>query len=353
MHRTTTPSLNTPPRHLFVPRKRLRNGWSKNRIYCRQDCLKPELVEILKKLAPQPSFAIDEIVRSYGHEVIRTPPYHPELQPIETCWGVVKNHIARHSDFTMKNLIEQLDSGFAKVTAKTCNEIYRGNTPNVISVFAPGPAQATYSNIEGGTGETYFGTGCIYLDPLFFNSANPPGADSVYGTLDDGLHLTSTSPSVNTGLNAAVPAVLTKDIAGQNRIQYNTVDMGAYEYVGIPIPNIRANSQDGSITVSLGTPVSITVSLNPNNLSGQNADWWVAESAPDGLFYHFDLSTGSMVQGLLPTYQGALFSLGTTQVLNSPNLTVGHGKFVLLCIMSAALNFETFGDSQRRPVHFA
>lgn len=211
--------------------------------------------------------------------------------------------------------------------ASLYNEIYRGNTPNAISVFAPGPAQATYSNIEGGPGEPYFGTGCIDLDPFFFNSANPSGADGAYGTLDDGLHLTSTSPSVNTGLNAAVPAVLTKDIAGQNRIQDDTIDMGAYEYQGIPVPNIRANTQDGSITVASGTPVSITVSLNPNNLSGQNADWWVAESAPDGLFYHLEMSTGSMVQGLLPTYQGALFSLGYTQVLNSSNLTVGAHDF--------------------------
>jgi hypothetical protein len=71
----------------------------------------------------EPIYAIDEIARSYGHEVIRTPPYHPELQPIETCWGVVKNHVARKCDFTMNNLIEQLDIGFSKVTAKTCAEI--------------------------------------------------------------------------------------------------------------------------------------------------------------------------------------------------------------------------------------
>jgi transposase len=81
------------------------------------------LVEILKKLAPEPSYAIDEIARVHGHEVIRTPPYHPELQPIETCWAVVKNHIARNSDFTMKNLIEQLDAGFDKVTGETCAKI--------------------------------------------------------------------------------------------------------------------------------------------------------------------------------------------------------------------------------------
>jgi hypothetical protein len=184
-----------------------------------------------------------------------------------------------------------------------------------------------YSNIEGGSGESWFGTGCIDVDPLFFNVADLPGADGIFATIDDGLHLTSTSPSMNTGSNAAVPAVLTKDIAGLYRIQNETVDMGAYEYAGIPIPDIKANSQDGSITVSEGTPVSITVSLNPDNLSGQNADWWVAESAPNGVFYHFDLSTRTMVPDLLPTHQGPLFNLGTTNLLNSSDLTVGTHTF--------------------------
>jgi hypothetical protein len=119
-----TLSEHSPPTPL-CSKKKITEWLEQNRIYCRQDCLKPELVEILKKLAPQPSFAIDEIVRSYGHEVIRTPPYHPELQPIETCWGVLKNHIARNSDFTMKNLFEQLDAGLAKVTGKTCAEIIK------------------------------------------------------------------------------------------------------------------------------------------------------------------------------------------------------------------------------------
>ena len=54
---------------------------------------------------------------------MKTPPYHPELQPIETCWAVAKNHMARNCDFTVKNLVKQLDVGFSKVTAKTCEEI--------------------------------------------------------------------------------------------------------------------------------------------------------------------------------------------------------------------------------------
>ena len=117
-----TLSEHSPPTPLCSKKKIM--GWlEQNKIHCRDDCLKPELVEILKKLAPEPLYAICEIARSHGHEVIRTPPYHPELQPIETCWGVVKNHVARNCNFTMNNLIEQLDSGFEKVTAETCAKI--------------------------------------------------------------------------------------------------------------------------------------------------------------------------------------------------------------------------------------
>lgn len=117
-----TLSAHSPPTPL-CSKKKIMEWLEQNKIYCRDDCLKPELVEILKKMATEPLYAIDEIARSHGHEVIRTPPYHPELQPIETCWGVVKNHVARNCNFTMNNLIEQLDSGFDKVTAKTCVEI--------------------------------------------------------------------------------------------------------------------------------------------------------------------------------------------------------------------------------------
>lgn len=102
---------------------KIRAWLEQNKISCRDDCLKAEMVELLKKIAPEPDYAIDVIAREYGHEVIRTPPYHPELQPIELCWGVVKNHVARNCDFTMKNLIDNLEDGFENVTAETCVKI--------------------------------------------------------------------------------------------------------------------------------------------------------------------------------------------------------------------------------------
>jgi transposase len=98
---------------------------SKNRIPVRDDCLKAELVEMLEKLAPAPTYALDELAADQGHEILRTPPYHPELQPIETCWAVVKNQSARTSKRTMAQLLEQLEDAFASVTEETCSGLIK------------------------------------------------------------------------------------------------------------------------------------------------------------------------------------------------------------------------------------
>ncbi len=101
-------------------KEKIQSWLERNNFPVKDDCLKVELVEVLTKVGPEPTYILDEIAREQGHEVLRTPPYHPELQPIETCWGVVKNAIARNCDFTMGNLIFQVENAFKKVTAKTC-----------------------------------------------------------------------------------------------------------------------------------------------------------------------------------------------------------------------------------------
>lgn len=35
----------------------------------RDDCLKAELVEMLAKLAPAPTYALDELAAEHGHEI--------------------------------------------------------------------------------------------------------------------------------------------------------------------------------------------------------------------------------------------------------------------------------------------
>ena len=85
-----------------------------------ESMIKPELLVACRERCPKPDYAIDRIAAAKGHRILRTPQYHPELQPIEECWGVVKNHCALQCDFSMKGLREHLDQGFDKVTAKTC-----------------------------------------------------------------------------------------------------------------------------------------------------------------------------------------------------------------------------------------
>jgi len=106
-------------------KKRMIDWLYQNKFPCSSDCLKSELIEILNKIAPAPTYEIDEIARQHGHEIIRTPPYHPELQPIELCWGILKNEIARNCNFTMKNLEIQLEKSFSKVTEETCLKIIK------------------------------------------------------------------------------------------------------------------------------------------------------------------------------------------------------------------------------------
>jgi len=57
-----------------------------------------------------------KLAKTDGHKILRTPQYHPELQPIEACWAVVKNYMADNCDFTMSGMRKNLPEAFAKVT---------------------------------------------------------------------------------------------------------------------------------------------------------------------------------------------------------------------------------------------
>ena len=89
------------------------------------DLLKPELYEKCQQLAPKPKYKLDVIAEKAGHTIIRTPQYHPELQPIEIGWGVVKNYCAKKCDYTIEKLRIHLEGGFQQVTPITLTEIFK------------------------------------------------------------------------------------------------------------------------------------------------------------------------------------------------------------------------------------
>ena len=98
----------------------LRKWLDVNEIPWGQDLLKSELYALCKSHEPKPEYKIDKIAESAGHTVLRTPQYHPELQPIEVCWGIVKNYMARHCDFTLQKFRDNLPVAFSQVRSKTC-----------------------------------------------------------------------------------------------------------------------------------------------------------------------------------------------------------------------------------------
>lgn len=74
------------------------------------------------------SYRIDEIIKSKGFEILRLPPYHPELNAIENIWGILKNKIASKNigqNMTeVQNLIaEGLNSIDNNIWLNTCKHV--------------------------------------------------------------------------------------------------------------------------------------------------------------------------------------------------------------------------------------
>jgi transposase len=118
------PSLNS--------KKLLMREWldSKNIPY-EEGHLRPKLVDLINEHRPPRIFKLDHMLKNdlrfkdRNITILRTPQYHPELQPIEKCWAVLKQHMAMHCDFTMKGLKENLENAWVKVTKKTMNGIMK------------------------------------------------------------------------------------------------------------------------------------------------------------------------------------------------------------------------------------
>ena len=57
-----------------------------------EHALKRELHALIRASNPTQKYAVDEMAKAAGHEVVRLPPYHCELNPIELAWSQVKKN---------------------------------------------------------------------------------------------------------------------------------------------------------------------------------------------------------------------------------------------------------------------
>ncbi|SDN04214.1 right-handed parallel beta-helix repeat-containing protein [Siphonobacter aquaeclarae] len=114
--------------------------------------------------------------------------------------------------------------GFSVMTIT--NSIVYGNTAGVTASGSGNAVTYQYSLIQGGAS----GTGNLAgsPDPLFVN----PVPDHENGDYS----LRPCSPAIDKGNNTGVPAGVTTDLEGNVRIQYGTVDLGAYETESAAVP---------------------------------------------------------------------------------------------------------------------
>ncbi|XP_060855582.1 uncharacterized protein LOC132933290 [Metopolophium dirhodum] len=94
----------------------------KGEVIDRPMCI-PQLFEIVKRIKPQhQKYVIDELAKKNNRNILRLPPYHCELNPIELAWSSVKNYVRMNNKtyklHDVKNLliegVERVDAGMWK-----------------------------------------------------------------------------------------------------------------------------------------------------------------------------------------------------------------------------------------------
>jgi transposase len=90
---------------------------------------KEDLIAATKKWLDEHSDAnktvVEQLMADAGHSLIYTPPFCPEVQPIELLWAKVKRYVADHATHnrSITEARQQTEDGFEHVTRMFCNSI--------------------------------------------------------------------------------------------------------------------------------------------------------------------------------------------------------------------------------------
>jgi len=89
--------------------------------------VKNDLLKKVRKLKKQfDKYVIDEYAKDNQKLVLRLPPYHCELNPIELAWDSVKSYVRMHNTtFKLKDVLELIKKGVENVTSEMWTKFVR------------------------------------------------------------------------------------------------------------------------------------------------------------------------------------------------------------------------------------
>lgn len=87
--------------------------------------IKPKLLDLVRKLKlAVEKYVVDEVAKAENRIVLRLPPYHCELNPIELAWFKVKGYVKnRNTTFKLNNVKQLLIEGVETVTAENWRNV--------------------------------------------------------------------------------------------------------------------------------------------------------------------------------------------------------------------------------------
>lgn len=103
--------------------------------------VKGQLFEIIKEYKEPRIYEADEILEKQGHKVLRLPPYHCDLNPIELIWSLLKRRIAeKNVGQEAGNIVNITEEAFSTITReewkKECEHVKKIED----KYYADGPA---------------------------------------------------------------------------------------------------------------------------------------------------------------------------------------------------------------------
>ncbi|KAL4104685.1 hypothetical protein QTP88_019968 [Uroleucon formosanum] len=81
---------------------------------------KPQLLSKVREIKSKyTSYVVDNLAKDAGHTVLRLPPYHCELNPIELAWAMVKTHVKQNNtSYKIDDVRVILNSAIERVTSE-------------------------------------------------------------------------------------------------------------------------------------------------------------------------------------------------------------------------------------------